>query len=221
LVIEVSDTGPGIPKEKQSAVFKAFEQIDNSLTRDHEGAGLGLALVKELTRLLKGSVTLESTLGKGSRFIARIPFRPAALSHLSESNHNNLTEETFSQKQTILMVEDNSMNQLVATALFEEMGLTLHLANNGKEGIEKAIQLQPDLIFMDIHMPEMDGLEATQQLRAMPEFVSTPIIVLSADAFDEQKNRAQDIGVNDYLVKPFDLATLTPLLHKYLRKGIS
>ncbi len=217
LLLEVIDTGQGIPEEKQRAVFEAFEQVDNTLSRHYEGTGLGLALVKKLTQLLEGAISLESTLGEGSHFTVRLPLKASTLSSLPAKDEI-VSQYSFSPDQIILVVEDNPMNQAVSEALFEGLGLKLNLANNGKEGVEKAKVLNPDLILMDIHMPEMDGIEASMHIRQISELQDIPIIILSADAFDEQKQRAFEIGIYDYLVKPLDINKLLPLLKKYLKK---
>ncbi len=215
LQLEVIDTGMGIPHEKKATIFDSFEQVDNTLSRRHEGTGLGLALVKKLTELLEGTVSLTSSFGKGSHFTVRLPLQLSAVSSLTT---NRITKESyhFDRTQVILMVEDNPMNQAVSKALFKGLGLTLHLANNGKEGIEQAKVVNPDLILMDIHMPEMDGIEASILLRQMPEFQTVPIVIISADAFAEQKQNAFQIGIVDYLTKPLKLDTLLPVLGKYL-----
>ena len=114
------------------------------------------------------------------------------------------------------MVEDNAMNQLVAKALIKKLGLSLHMANNGREAIVKTQELRPDLIFMDIHMPEMAGLEATRQLRQMEDFAHLPIIALSADAFEEQQAEARKAGMSDYATKPIEVDKLVQLLNHYL-----
>ncbi len=217
LVFSIIDTGIGIPQEKQEIIFDSFEQVDNTVTRQYEGTGLGLALVKRLTELLEGTVLLESTLGEGSHFTVRLPLHPSPLTS-KPTQDEPLQKYQFDPTQVILMMEDNLMNQTVTKAMFEKLGFTLQIANNGKEGIEKAKAVHPDLILMDVHMPEMDGFEASVLLRQMPEFQKTPIVIISADAFNEQKQRAFEIGIFDYLTKPLKIDALLPVLGKYLRQ---
>lgn len=169
LVLEVIDTGQGIPKEKQMAVFDAFEQVDNTPSRQYEGPGLGLALVKKLTQILNGSISLNSVLGNGSHFTVRLPFIASPISSLPVKSHED-TQFKFFSDLVVLMMEDNPINQAVSEAVFEKLGLKLHMASDGKEGIEKVKKLKPDLILMDIHMPVMDGIETSIHLRQMPEF---------------------------------------------------
>ena len=217
LVLEVTDQGIGISPERQKDIFKPFEQADNTITRKFGGTGLGLAITQKLVAMLEGEITLKSALGQGSTFRVTLPYQsvaPAEEAGTQDTLKNNAY--TFPQDAIILMVEDNAMNQLVAKALFKKLGLSLHMANNGREAIVKTQELRPDLIFMDIHMPEMDGLEATRQLRQMEDFAHLPIIALSADAFEEQQAEARKAGMSDYATKPIEVDKLVQLLNHYL-----
>ena len=217
LVLSVTDQGIGISPERQKDIFKPFEQADNTITRKFGGTGLGLAITQKLVAMLEGSIALESVSGQGSTFSVTIPYR--SVTPREEAGTQDTLKEnahTFPKDAKILMVEDNAMNQLVAKALFKKLGLSLHMANNGRKAIVKAQELRPDLIFMDIHMPEMDGLEATRQLRQMKDFEGLPIIALSADAFEEQQAEARKAGMSDYATKPIEIDKLVQLLNEYL-----
>lgn len=215
LVLEVADEGIGIPPEKQDSIFESFEQVDSSLTRRLGGSGLGLAIVKQTTLLLKGEIEVQSTLGKGSRFSVSLPLVEQDQASIKETDFP-IDNVQFSGKQQVLMVEDNEMNQRMIQALFGDLGLELHIADNGRTGIEKALQLKPDLILMDLHMPDMDGLTAIQQIRQNPEIALIPIVITSADAFTEQKAATYEFEIQGYLTKPLNFGILVPLLEKYL-----
>ncbi|MEM9555529.1 MAG: ATP-binding protein [Acidobacteriota bacterium] len=217
LILEVTDTGRGIPADKHEIVFEPFEQVDNTLSRRFEGTGLGLAEVKSFAQLLGGTVSLESAPGEGSRFTVRLPIRSATIRPPTPKPRPFVPSSfELPPDRVVLMVEDNAMNQLVSKALFRSLGLELHLADDGADGVRKALELKPDLIFMDLHMPEMDGLEASARLRATPELERTPIVALTADVFDEQRTRALEVGIDDYLVKPVELRQLAETLARYL-----
>ena len=216
LWFKVIDQGTGIPPDRQASIFEPFEQADNTITRKYGGTGLGLSITQKLVEVLGGEISLESTPGEGSTFTVALPYREAA-------PPKTTTERTapgnpqFAQHKTVLLVEDNRVNQLVVTALFKRLGLTLHVANNGREGIERVEELQPNLVLMDIHMPEMDGLEATRRLRANEAYRDLPIIAMSADAFAEQQAEAKAAGMNDYTTKPIEFERLIQLLSHYLK----
>lgn len=221
ILIQVVDQGIGIPEEHRVSIFEPFEQIDSSITRRFGGTGLGLAISKRLVEFLHGTIEVTDTPGGGATFSLNIPAIETALPE-QESDPATLPVLAFHQENVVLAVEDNLMNQEMLSALFEELHLPLHLAENGKEGLEKTLQLHtegrpPDLILMDLHMPEMDGLEATRQIRQHAEYTDIPIVAFSADAFTDQQKEALALGVNDYLTKPINMDKLLPILQKYLR----
>ncbi len=216
LVMEVEDQGIGIPKEHQTTIFEAFEQVENARIRRYGGTGLGLAITQSMTKLLGGSVHLESIEGQGSRFWVTLPLEAVELATLP-SEEDTLDTSRLAPDNCILVVDDNKMNQDVIQALFREMGLEVHLAYNGQDGISQTLSLKPDLVLMDLHMPEVSGLEAIRQIRLHPEFQSIPIIAFSADAFQEQQEEAKAAGFTDYLTKPVEWPKLFALLNKHLR----
>lgn len=216
LRLEVSDTGIGIAPERLSAIFETFEQADNSTTRTYGGSGLGLAISRQLATLLEGSLSVESTLGKGSRFILDLPIR---LPEGMEAEETNAYTEphAYRKESTVLIIEDNPMNQEMMLALCDLLGLRyVYIACNGEEGLEKTARLKPDLILMDMHMPVMDGLECTQRIREMKGLDETPIIGLSADVFANTKMQAVEQGVDDYMTKPIAVPQMIRMLNRFV-----
>ncbi len=218
LVLQIIDEGIGINPERLPYIFEAFEQADNSVTRRYGGTGLGLAITQKMTEMLGGTILVESELGKGSIFTVRSPLiLPTNTQTISENELEN-TEYHFDPQNRILVVEDNQMNQDMIVSLFQELGLKVHLAENGEIGVKRAIELQPELIFMDMHMPVMDGITATRKIRQEKTLENTPIVALSADAFVEQQRKAIAAGVTEYITKPIEFAKLIPVLVKYLKQ---
>ncbi|MCP4458026.1 MAG: response regulator [Cytophagales bacterium] len=224
LVFEVEDEGIGIPEKRQKTIFEAFEQVDQSTSRRYGGTGLGLAITRQMVELLGGTIHVKSERSDngGSTFTVRIP--------LVEAPAEDLLQETldwdkyhFSKNNRILVVEDNLANQKMIRVLFRKLGLEVELANNGQEGIEQTLRLvsegtPPDLILMDIHMPGMDGFEASRQICLHPQGMNIPIVALSAEGFKHQQEQAQTTGIVEYLLKPLQFHKLLPILAKYLKQ---
>jgi signal transduction histidine kinase/CheY-like chemotaxis protein len=215
LVIEVRDEGIGIEEEKLATIFDPFQQADNTITRQFGGTGLGLTIAQKMATLIGGTITVESQINKGSLFTLRLPLTMSQENY-QENEKYLLSSCHFSQENIILVAEDNSLNREIISLLFEELGLSVHFATNGQEAVEKAIQLKPHLILMDLHMPILSGLEATQKIRNLESIKNTPIVAVSADAFVEQQMAALQLGMNDYITKPIELNILLPILQKYL-----
>ncbi len=219
LKIEVKDTGIGIPVDVQADLFKAFTQADGSTTRKYGGTGLGLAIVSQLVNMMNGELGLESTAGEGSNFWFIVPLE---ISHLSKKTRpfmvKAVTVEPLSGK--VLLVEDNLVNQLVASKMLEKIGLTTTLANNGKAALKCFETDSFDLVLMDCQMPEMDGFEATHQLRAQGVRSSTqlslPIIAMTANVMEGDKKCCLDAGMDDYLAKPVKLDELESVIRRWL-----
>ncbi|MBU2645003.1 PAS domain S-box protein [bacterium] len=220
LFLQVHDEGIGIPANRLPYIFDAFEQGDESMTRHHGGTGLGLAIVKQVTELLGGTVTVDSQVGKGSLFRVRIPLLEAEGEEIRESEIH-WEEIRFAADNRVLVVEDEPTNQEMIAVLFRELGLEIIIAANGQQGIDQALTLQPDLVLMDMHMPGIDGMEATQQIRQDSRGRKIPIVALSADAFIDQQKAALKAGVSEYLTKPLNFKKLIPVLHRYLRCDIT
>ena len=217
ILFEVRDEGIGIPQEKQESIFNPFEQVDATTTKRFGGTGLGLAIARQMVELMGGKIWVESKYGQGSSFFFTIPLVEAATS-IEEVEEQDIWEINFSPDNVVLVAEDNKMNQELMTDLFEQLHIKFNLAENGEEAINKTMELKPDLILMDMHMPKMDGLEATRKIRDIEEFKDLPIIAVSADGLIEQQHRAMDAGINEYVTKPVDFNKLLPILAKHLRK---
>ncbi|HAS43429.1 MAG TPA: hypothetical protein DCS93_23315 [Microscillaceae bacterium] len=215
-VFKVIDEGIGIAANRLESIFEPFEQADNSVTRRFGGTGLGLTITRQMARLLGGDVTVESVEGEGATFIVTIPYE-AASQRVKKTVKVEPQDVTFAKDNKVLVVEDNQLNQEMMRAMFHQLGLEMHLAENGVIGVQKAQEILPDLILMDMHMPEMSGLEATKKIRNTEGLFKTPIVALSADAFKNQQRRAFRNGVNEYLTKPIDFEKLFPVFKKYLR----
>ena len=202
LKIFVKDTGIGISKEKQKIIFDRFTQADSSTSRGFGGTGLGLAISKRILELQQSSLQLESEEGKGSNFFFQQTFdKSTKILQSQHSEHFPAEEEKPLTGITILLVEDNIMNVMVAQSYLNRWGAEVEVAINGLEAINKLNPEKHKLILMDLHMPIMDGYEATRRIRN--EGITLPIIALTANLLKEIEEEAQDIGMDDIVVKPF------------------
>jgi PAS domain S-box-containing protein len=230
IYFHVTDTGIGIDSKNIDKLFKPFIQIDSSLSRSYSGTGLGLALVRKITEMHQGSITVSSEVGKGSCFTVKLPYEnkasqqefqspqrnakiePAKIPENFESINNDFTIE----QPLILLAEDNLTNIESITEFLEYCGYRFAIARNGIEAIQLAKSEKPRLIIMDIQMPEMDGLTAISQIRNEPELTQVPIIALTALAMREDKQKCMQAGANEYLSKPVSLKYLSNLIKKLL-----
>jgi signal transduction histidine kinase/ActR/RegA family two-component response regulator len=215
LTISVSDTGIGIPVEAQSTLFRKFTQADSSTTRRFGGTGLGLSICKDLIDLMGGSIQCESTAGVGSRFVVRLPLRPATATVAAPQVI--IEERAPSAQFPVLIVEDNQINQRVAGAILRSYGLDFELASNGLEAIERYASREYAAILMDCHMPEMDGLEATRRIRRMQRNW-IPIIALTASAGESDRREAMAAGMDDFLSKPVRRDELITVVKKWIQR---
>ncbi len=224
LCCEVIDTGVGIAPESQSRLFTAFEQADGSMTRKYGGTGLGLAINKRLAKLMGGEVGLESREGHGSRFWFTAHLFKQSRSDEVPANGNDTgaTAETRLLNRyagtRILLAEDEPINQEVSLSLLEDAGLSVDLAEDGLRAVELAKQNRYALILMDMQMPSLNGLDATRAIRGLPECDTLPIIAMTANAFDEDRQRCLDAGMNDHIGKPVSPAKLYETLLKWLNR---
>ncbi|TCK03663.1 MHYT domain-containing protein [Marinobacterium mangrovicola] len=244
----VSDSGIGIPESKFDRLFQQFSQVDSSTTRTHGGTGLGLAICKRLSDMMGGDIGVESEQGKGSRFwftarftlsqqvvvdtLDTAPQRPAE-PHLEpdpepqsgptqgsaavQTGPISEAGEQISPPQ-LLLVEDNLINQKVAVGLLKKLGCQVDVANNGQEGVEALEQKHYDLVFMDMQMPVMSGVEATRAIRAARDkaYCQIPIVAMTANAMEEDRQACMDAGMNDFLTKPLSVQRISEALNLWL-----
>ncbi|HCM0853707.1 TPA: response regulator [Vibrio parahaemolyticus] len=212
LLIIVSDTGIGIAPDKQGRVFNSFEQADSSTTRRFGGTGLGLAIVKKLTELMGGSITLKSVEGVGTQFIVTLPI-PWNESKKPSLQHTPVQTRS-TQNLRILLAEDNRVNALVAKGFCEKLGHTVDVAENGLVAVEKARDNDYDLILMDNHMPEMNGVEATRFIREKLR-VKTLLFAYTADVFREAHDHFIAAGADHVLTKPLQRESFADALKQF------
>ncbi|WP_177419935.1 hybrid sensor histidine kinase/response regulator [endosymbiont of Lamellibrachia barhami] len=223
----VWDTGCGIATEDLERLFKPFVQLDDTFSRQHEGTGLGLNLVYRLTELHGGSIWVESEVGHGSRFMVRLIWNRDAQVQAEPSTQesSNLPAPDAPPPRTgsatVLMAEDNELNLIILSEFLIGQSFEILSARNGVEAVQMASNTHPDIILMDIQMPEMDGLEATRRIRAMPHLASVPIIALTALVMPGDKERCIEAGTNSYLSKPVNLSQLSKEMTSLLNKHAS
>lgn len=227
----ISDTGIGIQKDRMHRLFQSFSQVDNSTTREFGGTGLGLAISKQLVELMHGQIGVESELGIGSLFWFTVKLEnqmiekqenpPLIFGNLTSNNNKPIKAEpeNGSNKVKILLAEDNLTNQKVAKRFLEKLGHQVDLVCNGKEAVEVLKSTNYDLIFMDIQMPVMDGIEATKKIRNPESGIlnnNVPIIAMTAYALKGDRERLLEAGMNDYIAKPINSKELARIVEKQL-----
>ncbi len=232
----VSDTGIGIPLDKQQLIFEAFSQVDGSTTRQFGGTGLGLTICRRLVILMQGDIAVISEPGKGSTFRFSVPLRHAVLqlnvddtlpfglfaeppdaAVLDMAPATEVPEQGSGNGLRILLAEDNPVNQRLALRLLEKMGHRITLVDNGLDAIKHAVQGKFDLVLMDVQMPELDGLSATRRIRQWESARGghVPIIAMTARAMQGDRERCLEAGMDDYLSKPIDSERLRQLVSRF------
>jgi CheY-like chemotaxis protein/anti-sigma regulatory factor (Ser/Thr protein kinase) len=214
LRFSVADTGIGIPAGSIGALFQSFSQIDASTTRQYGGTGLGLVICRRLVELMGGRISVESEEGRGSTFSFLIPELPASLVNLEGSLPAAARTKALRVRRRVLVAEDNLVNQKVAGMMLEKLGHSSAIANNGAEALRLLDRDTFDAVLMDLQMPEMDGMEAAQRIRRMFGSAGPWIIALTANAFEEDRRKAADAGMDDFLTKPLSLAALERALDR-------
>jgi signal transduction histidine kinase/ActR/RegA family two-component response regulator len=222
IALSVRDTGIGIAPDKLEQIFESFTQADNSTTRKYGGTGLGLTISRSLAELMNGSLVVESEVGKGSLFTVRLPLEvidqrlPVPFPGTPVRAMNK-----FEGHIRALVAEDEPMNMLLITKVLENMGLEVIEASDGADALAKLQQFDPAIVFMDVNMPGLDGYSATRKIRSLPgPNHRIPIIALTADAMQEDKERCLEAGMNDFISKPFRLQELESVLSTHLKSRL-
>lgn len=221
--IKVSDTGIGMSEEFLPSLFELFTRERNTTLSKIPGTGLGMAIVKNFVDLMNGSIEVESELGKGSTFTITIPHKIANKDYTNRNIESSNEFDIDFVGKRILLAEDNELNAEITTTILSEMGFEVKAVEGGILCVNE-IQHQPantyDLILMDIQMPNMDGYKATHVIRRLssPEKANIPIIAMSANAFEEDKKKAFDVKMNDYITKPIDFQKMEEMLKHVLSK---
>ncbi len=231
LEFEVADTGVGISQHDQARLFESFQQLDGSTSREHGGTGLGLSISKQLVELMGGRIWVESEPGRGSRFCFELPVSPAGENDGEAAEHDTEEHDTESLESveldaavpadrslSVLLVEDNYTNRIVAQRLLESVGVEVTTAENGREALELVAESRFDAVLMDLQTPEMDGYTAAQEIRALPDETKSrvPIIALTAHVLPEDRERSIAAGMNDHVSKPFVPEELVSTISKWL-----
>ena len=223
IYISVRDTGVGIAPEVLPNLFKPFVQADGSFTRQYGGSGLGLAISSRLVQIMGGEFSVESALNVGSTFTfyIKLPISKELddnvnIEELSDADSENVDMEG----RKILLAEDNEINQMIVEEFLESTKVLITKAENGQKAVEAITNGSFDLVLMDMQMPVMDGLEATRIIRTLPNGKDIPIVAVTANAQEQDKQKAFASGMNDFLSKPIDPEQLFAMLHKWLgQKG--
>jgi PAS domain S-box-containing protein len=205
----VKDSGIGIPKRQLKSIFENFSQVDSSLQRKHQGTGLGLSIVSEMCTLMQGNIEARSQEGEGSEFTILIPL---PLENVKELKDLDTQRKQISTKNLkVLLCEDNPINIKLATKVLADLGINHLVVNSGDKGIEAVKEFKPDVVFMDIQMPIMDGYEATKEIR---KFSDIPIIAMSAHVLEEEQERCMQAGMDGFIPKPFRVEDIISELDK-------
>ncbi len=214
LILTVADSGIGIAKEAQQLIFKPFTQGDSELTKRYQGSGLGLTICKKLAELMGGSISISSREGEGSRFTVTIPCEPLVDAGQSQGEADIDFEFL---PATILVADDIETNRLLVVEILKQKGLDAVTAKDGLEAMEKAKEINPDLIIMDIRMPTMDGFESLKRIRALVPPITAPVIALTAQALTQDEEHIMAAGFDGYLRKPLARGDLYRELSRFLK----
>jgi hypothetical protein len=209
LAFSVSDTGIGMDGATRARLFQRFSQGDESTSRRYGGTGLGLEISRELARLMGGDIEVQSEPGRGSRFTLRLPLAEAEAAAAAPAP----APAPSGARLRLLVAEDNEVNREVLAAMIGALGHEATFARDGQDALDAAREREFDLVLMDLHMPRLDGLDATRAIRSLPgAAAAVPIVALTADAFDETRARCTAAGMNGFLSKPVSLDQLAQTL---------
>lgn len=220
----VKDTGIGIQEQHQKIIFNPFTQIDNTVSREYQGSGLGLSICQRFVELMGGHIELTSQPSKGSKFCVEVPVnvlesKPAAASFSAQKLRDAVAQNLPILKGLkLILAEDNLVNQTFAVALLNKVGVSVKVAENGAQVLALLEQEPVHGVLMDIQMPQMDGITTTEKLRADKRFQKLPIIAMTANAMPEDKQRALAAGMDDFVAKPITFEHLFKVLQRYLQR---
>ena len=216
--IRVTDTGIGIDEDKLQVIFESFTQASSSTTRNYGGTGLGLAITKKLVELQGGVLEVKSRIGKGSIFSFVLSFIRSEKDHLEEDMLIKANFQSLAGLK-VLVVEDNLVNQKIVCKFLMKWKVNVDVAENGRIAVEKAAKQMYDLVLMDLHMPEMNGYDATRLIRQMDgdQYKELPIIALTASAFIEDREKIYSYGMSGYIIKPFNPSELYWKIAPYIK----
>lgn len=218
LLFSVEDTGIGIAAEDQTRLFAAFEQADSTTTREYGGTGLGLTISDRLVRQMGGVISVESSVGAGATFSFEILFPRGNQVSVDDSPQSSASVKFYGSR--VLVAEDNSLSRELIRQMLSDLGCAVDLAKDGSEALDCASMHVYDLIMMDMQMPRLDGLAATEAIRQLPEHWSTPILAITANAFAEEKEQCLRSGMNGHLTKPLTPESLTRELRHWLAESL-
>ena len=214
---KIKDNGIGMSDEFRDTIFEAFTREQTSTVSGIQGTGLGMAITKNIVDLMGGTISVESSLGKGSEFTVDLSLKTVK----AGAEEKVESEDVDFTGKTVLLAEDNELNQQIAVAILEDVGLTVDIAGDGTVAVAKMEEAPAgtfDVILMDIQMPKMDGYEAARKIRALddPAKAGIPIIAVTANAFEEDRQSALDAGMNGHLAKPYDIPKMMKALKEIL-----
>ncbi len=209
LMIQVRDTGIGIPASHLQAIFESFRQLETGLSRNYPGLGLGLAVAQKLASLLHGNISVESEPGRGSVFSVKLPVRLSPEVHVPAINFKRVRGQ-------VLVVDDDSVAQTIASHVLRRQEYDVECVCNGPAAIDKASHSTFDLILMDLQMPGMDGFQTAKHIRSLPNYAKTPIIAVTANCSSDYRDRCLSNGMQGFLSKPVQTRELVKTVDRYL-----
>jgi CheY-like chemotaxis protein/anti-sigma regulatory factor (Ser/Thr protein kinase) len=209
IAIQVRDTGIGIPPSDMHAIFDSFRQLETGLSRNYPGLGLGLAVAQKLAFLLRGDISVQSELGKGSIFSVRLPVRLPAEFHVRAADFKPI-------RGHLLVVDDDAVAQTIASHVLRRQSYDVECVSNGPAAIEKVSRSTFDLILMDLQMPGMDGFQTATYIRGLPAYTKTPIIAVTANCSSDYRDRCLKTGMQGFLAKPVQSKELVQAVERYL-----
>jgi signal transduction histidine kinase/CheY-like chemotaxis protein len=216
ITFHISDTGIGIEKADIQLLFQPFSQIQHNHKREYGGTGLGLSICKKLVEMMGGNIWVTSEVGVGSTFSFTLPLTINKENVVEDAFQNLGQQHSFKKLPIILLAEDNPMNQFVSKKIFSSLGYTIDIAENGLEVLSMMNKKQYDIIFMDVQMPQMDGIEATKKIMSLSSEKMPIIIAMTANALKEDEQLCFEVGMNDFLAKPFTIQQLKAVLNRWI-----